>query len=153
MTRENRYCSREVFRCACSRQSTVACGIFAVSAALHGPGPEDSDAARIRDVPKIRERAREANPKAIAALFTEDADQLTTAGEWRKEVQRRPRGHHLVAGESGVAADHNQDGPALVPGVAIAHGYMKSSALAPLTPDSHHVRDGCATRRANDISP
>jgi uncharacterized protein (TIGR02246 family) len=44
-----------------------------------------SDEAAIREVVRRYVAARERNdPAAIAALFTTDADQLTSSGEWRK---------------------------------------------------------------------
>jgi uncharacterized protein (TIGR02246 family) len=43
------------------------------------------DEAAIRGVVKSYLEAREQNdPKAVAALFTEDADQLVSNGQWRK---------------------------------------------------------------------
>ena len=46
---------------------------------------EAKDEAAVRDVVKRYVDAREArDAKALAALFTEDADQLTSSGEWRK---------------------------------------------------------------------
>jgi uncharacterized protein (TIGR02246 family) len=43
------------------------------------------DAAAVRDVVKRYVDARErADAAAIAALFTDDADQLTSSGEWRR---------------------------------------------------------------------
>jgi len=44
-----------------------------------------ADDAAIRDLVKQYNNAREANdPKAIAALFVADADQLVSSGEWRR---------------------------------------------------------------------
>jgi len=43
------------------------------------------DEAAVREIVRLYVQAREArDEKAIAALFTEDADQLTSSGEWRK---------------------------------------------------------------------
>jgi uncharacterized protein (TIGR02246 family) len=53
------------------------------TAAAQAPGAED--AAAIRDVVRRYADAREArDPKAIEALFTADADQLVSSGEWRR---------------------------------------------------------------------
>jgi uncharacterized protein (TIGR02246 family) len=53
------------------------------TAAAHAPGAEDASA--IRDVVRRYADAREArDPKAIEALFTADADQLVSSGEWRR---------------------------------------------------------------------
>ena len=47
--------------------------------------PGGKDEAAVRDVVKRYMDAREArDAKALAALFTEDADQLTSSGEWRR---------------------------------------------------------------------
>ena len=44
-----------------------------------------SDDAAIKDVVRRYADAREArDPEAVAALFTEDADQLVSSGEWRR---------------------------------------------------------------------
>lgn len=52
------------------------------SPALFGAGPEDE--AAVRDlVAKYVAAREERDPKAIEALFTEDADQLVSTGEWR----------------------------------------------------------------------
>jgi uncharacterized protein (TIGR02246 family) len=49
------------------------------------PDPGGKDEAAVRDVVKRYQDAREArDAKALTALFTEDADQLTSSGEWRK---------------------------------------------------------------------
>lgn len=53
------------------------------TAASQAPGA--GDAAAIRDVVRRYADAREArDPKAIEALFTPDADQLVSSGEWRR---------------------------------------------------------------------
>lgn len=55
---------------------------------LAGAGAQTSpsaDEAAVRDVVSRYVAAREKNdPAAIGALFTTDADQLTSSGEWRK---------------------------------------------------------------------
>ena len=49
------------------------------------PQPAARDEAAIRDVVKAYVAAREqSDPAAIAALFADGADQLTSSGEWRK---------------------------------------------------------------------
>lgn len=53
-------------------------------AALQG-APTAKDESQIRDVVKKYLDAREhPDPAALGALFTDDADQLTSSGEWRK---------------------------------------------------------------------
>ena len=47
--------------------------------------PRGSDDAAVRDIVRRYTQARELNdPKAIEALFTDDADQYTTSGDWRR---------------------------------------------------------------------
>ncbi len=47
--------------------------------------PSVSDAAAIRDLVRRYVEAREArDPEAVASLFTPDADQLVSSGEWRR---------------------------------------------------------------------
>lgn len=47
--------------------------------------PDATDAAAIREVVRRYMDAREArDPEAVAALFTKDADQLVSSGEWRR---------------------------------------------------------------------
>jgi uncharacterized protein (TIGR02246 family) len=61
----------------------VTCAVMAGAAAP--AWAQESDEAAVRDVVKRYVDAREArDAKALAALFTDDADQLTSSGEWRK---------------------------------------------------------------------
>jgi uncharacterized protein (TIGR02246 family) len=70
----------------------VACAVMAGAAApawaQYAVGkiyPGGNDEAAVREVVKRYMDAREASDaKALAALFTDDADQLTSSGEWRK---------------------------------------------------------------------
>ena len=82
-----------------------------------------ADSAAVREVVRKYVEAREQrDPKLLEALFTADADQLTTAGEWRK-------GRDVVRG--GLASSQTNPGTRqitietvrpLAPGVAIADG-------------------------------
>ena len=76
-----------------------------------GPAPAAGDEAAIREVIRRYVDAREASdPKAIAALFTGDADQLVSDGTWRYgrdalvrgmlESSRRTGGHRSIHVES-----------------------------------------------------
>jgi uncharacterized protein (TIGR02246 family) len=52
-----------------------------------------ADEAAVCDIVQRYTRARELNdPKAIAALFTTDADQFTSSGEWRRGVDALVKG-------------------------------------------------------------
>lgn len=52
-----------------------------------------ADEAAVRDIVRRYTEARElSDPKAIEALFTTDADQYTTSGEWRRGVPQLVKG-------------------------------------------------------------
>jgi uncharacterized protein (TIGR02246 family) len=52
-----------------------------------------ADEAAVRDIVRRYTEARElSDPKAIEALFTSDADQYTTSGEWRRGVPQLVKG-------------------------------------------------------------
>ena len=66
--------------------SFVALALFGGSAGQTGGDRANTakDDAAVRDVVRQYVDAREArDPKAVAALFTADADQLVSSGEWR----------------------------------------------------------------------
>lgn len=57
------------------------------------PGTQSNADDAVRDVVKKYVEAREKmDPKAIEALFTNDADQLVSSGEWRKGREAVVRG-------------------------------------------------------------
>jgi uncharacterized protein (TIGR02246 family) len=64
----------------------VAAGVLLASAGLAAQTPASAtDEAAVRDVVRRYVNARELkDPAAIEALFTADADQHTTSGEWRR---------------------------------------------------------------------
>ena len=63
----------------------VAAGVFLASAGLSAQTSRSTDDAAVRDVVRRYVNARELkDPAAIEALFTTDADQHTTSGEWRR---------------------------------------------------------------------
>ncbi len=64
-----------------------------LAAVLHAQAPAVSDDTAIRDLVRRYLNAREqSSPAAVQALFTPDADQLVSTGEWRKGRD------HLVEG-------------------------------------------------------
>jgi uncharacterized protein (TIGR02246 family) len=68
-------------------------GVSAPRAQPPTAGVSDSDAAAIRDVVRKYAEARESrDAKAIEALFTPDADQLVSSGEWRRGREVLVRG-------------------------------------------------------------
>jgi uncharacterized protein (TIGR02246 family) len=64
----------------------VVAGVFLASAGIDAQSPAPAgDEAAVRDVVRRYVNARELkDPAAIEALFTADADQRTTSGEWRR---------------------------------------------------------------------
>ncbi|MGD9902587.1 MAG: SgcJ/EcaC family oxidoreductase [Vicinamibacterales bacterium] len=64
----------------------VVCLLLSASSAAAGQeGPRAGDEAAVRDVVARYVAARELkDPQAVEALFTADADQYTTSGEWRR---------------------------------------------------------------------
>jgi uncharacterized protein (TIGR02246 family) len=63
----------------------VLCLTAATSAAAQSSAAQSSDEAAVRTVVRNYVNARELrDPAAIQAIFTADADQHTTAGEWRR---------------------------------------------------------------------
>jgi len=114
----------------------LCCFISAALMAQSAPKAPSEEAA-VRDVVRRYVEARETrDPKLLAALFTEDADQMTTAGEWRRGRDNVVRG--------GLASSQANPGSRqiaieavrfLAPGVAIADGrYEISGAQAGAAP-------------------
>jgi len=63
----------------------VACVLTSASVTPSGQGSPTNDEAAVRAVVERYVAARELrDPKAVEALFTLDADQYTTSGEWRR---------------------------------------------------------------------
>ena len=59
--------------------------VMAVAGMAQEPGGSGGDEAAIRQVVQQHDDARnKADWKALGALFTQDAEQLTSAGEWRR---------------------------------------------------------------------
>ena len=65
--------------------TTLAFALLMISGAQAQPARPAGDEAAIRGVVAQYLAAREQrDPQAVGALFTEDADQLVSSGEWRK---------------------------------------------------------------------
>ena len=101
----------------------VLSSITALPAIARSAVRADDDAA-IREVVRKYVDAREKrDPSLIAALFTEDADQITTSGEWRRGRDNVVRGA-LASSQSNPGARQIAIEAVrfLAPGVAIADG-------------------------------
>lgn len=71
------------------RTTIFACALISAAAFAQAP----ADDAAIRDIVKKYVDARDRiDPKATAALFTSDADQLVSSGEWRKGLDALVKG-------------------------------------------------------------
>jgi uncharacterized protein (TIGR02246 family) len=116
----------------------LAAILIAVAAIATAARAQPQPAASAADDQQIRELVRkyvaareQQDPKAVEALFTEDADQLTSSGEWRKG---RPE---IVKGT--LASSQNSGGTRTItiqtirlitPTVAIADGRYEIAGLA-----------------------
>ena len=102
----------------------VLWSIAMLPATARTAGRASDDDAAIREVVRKYVDAREKrDPNLLAALFTEDADQITTSGEWRRGRDNVVRG--------GLASSQSNPGARQIaieavrfpaPGVAIADG-------------------------------
>lgn len=83
-----------------------------------------NDEAAVREVVRLYVEAREARDAgAIAALFTEDADQLTSAGEWRRGREALVQGAQASSARTeGKRTITVETVRFLAPGVALADG-------------------------------
>jgi uncharacterized protein (TIGR02246 family) len=105
--------------------SAVLCAALFTAAALEarGQSPSSQD-AEVRAVVKMYVDAREkTNPEAIGALFTADADQLTSSGEWRKGRDAIVRGTIASSQQTGGTRTITIETVRFpAPGVALADG-------------------------------
>ncbi len=108
------------------KQALLALLVIATAASAAGQSrpANAADEAAVRDIVRRYTQARELNdPKAIAALFTEGADQYTTAGEWRRGVPALVKGMLATsASNPGKRAINIAAVRFISPDVAIADG-------------------------------
>jgi uncharacterized protein (TIGR02246 family) len=99
------------------------CSVAALPVIAQNAAPVSDDAA-VREVVRKYVDAREKrDARAIAALFTEDADQITTSGEWRRGRDNVVRGALASSqGNPGTRQITVEAVRFLSPGVAIADG-------------------------------
>ncbi|MDX2032152.1 MAG: SgcJ/EcaC family oxidoreductase [Blastocatellia bacterium] len=90
------------------------------------------DEAAIREVVKQYVDARERiDPKAVEQLFTSDADQLVSSGEWRKGREAVVRGTMASSNSTGGKRTITVESVRfLAPDVAIADGRYELTGLA-----------------------
>jgi uncharacterized protein (TIGR02246 family) len=113
------------------RVFTLLSLVTVLSTSAQTPASVDEEAA-VREVVKRYVDARERqDPKAIEALFTEDADQLTSSGQWRRgrgEVVKGTMASSQQTGGTRTITIETVRFPAR--GVAIADGRYEISGLA-----------------------
>ena len=105
--------------------------VLSGSAAAQAPQTKNDEAA-VREVVRRYTQARElSDPKAIAALFTADADQYTTSGEWRRGLSQLVKGMlDTSARNPGTRAIEVAAVRFITPDVAIVDGEYRTGADA-----------------------
>jgi uncharacterized protein (TIGR02246 family) len=106
--------------------------IFAVSLFAQNPAGGASDEAAVREVVKRYLDVRDhQDAPALEALFTTDADQLVSSGEWRKGRTEVVRGTLASSQNSGGKRTITVESVRfVVPGVALADGRYELTGLA-----------------------
>jgi uncharacterized protein (TIGR02246 family) len=104
------------------------CIAAAVSVTAQSPAVSKADEAAVRDIVQRYTQARELNdPATIEALFTADADQYTSSGEWRRGVPALVKGmRDTSARNPGVRAIAIAAVRFVTPDVAIVDGDYKT---------------------------
>ncbi len=108
------------------------CLVIASPVTAQSPAAKASDEAAVRDIVRRYTQARELNePKAIEALFTADADQYTSAGEWRRGMSALIKGmQDTSARNPGIRAITIAAVRFITPDVAIVDGEYKTGTDA-----------------------
>ena len=118
------------------RQLYLATSLFLVAAAFAQSSQSPSDEIAIRQLVQNYMQARNTkNAEATRSLFTKDADQLVSTGEWRKGIDGLVQGamasSQKETGKSSITVESIRF---LEPDIAIADGpYETSSAASPTT--------------------
>ncbi len=105
-------------------------GVF-LALSLFAQSPEATDEASVREVVRKYMDAREhRDDKAIRALFTADADQLVSSGEWRRGRDEVERGtlasSERTGGKRTIAVTSVRF---IAPGVALVDGRYEITGL------------------------
>ncbi len=133
------------------RLLVLICLALTAPAAAQAPAANAKDEAAVRDIVRRYTQARELNePKAIEALFTADADQYTSAGEWRRGMAALIKGmQDTSARNPGIRAINIAAVRFITPDVAIVDGEYKTGTDArPLWTTLTVIRDGRGWRIA-----
>jgi len=111
--------------------AVLCCFVFAGLCFAQGSTP-GNDEAPIRKIVSKYVDARERNdPKAVEALFTSDADQLVSSGEWRKGRDAVVRGAMASSRSTGGKRTITVEQVRFVaPDVAIADGRYELTGLS-----------------------
>jgi uncharacterized protein (TIGR02246 family) len=113
-------------------QLAILCCVVSVIPWLAQDNVRHNDEAAIREVVSKYVDARERiDPKAVEELFTSDADQLVSSGEWRKGRDAVVRGtmesSRSTGGKRAITVESVR---MLTPDVAIADGRYELTGLA-----------------------
>ncbi|HEY2019118.1 MAG TPA: SgcJ/EcaC family oxidoreductase [Bryobacteraceae bacterium] len=112
---------------------TVAISLLAaLSVAAQTPASHTRDEAAIRSlVAKYVDARDQVDAKGVAALFTADADQLVSSGEWRKGLDEVVRGTMASSQASGGKRTITVESVRFISGdVALADGRYEIAASA-----------------------
>ena len=104
------------------------CMAAAIPVTAQQPAQGAADEAAVRDIVQRYTRARELNdPAAIEALFTTDADQYTSSGDWRRGLPALVKGMLATsASNPGIRAITIAAVRFVTPDVAIVDGEYKT---------------------------
>ncbi len=110
----------------------IAAAVAVLPLLAQGTGSGGADEVAVRDVVRRYVDAREGrDAKALEALFTPDADQLTSSGEWRRGRDEVVRGSLASSRASGGTRTITVEAVRFpAPGVAMADGRYAISGLA-----------------------
>lgn len=118
----------------CSISAVVLCWLAQSPAVLsaQNPGGGERDGAAIRQlIQKYVDAREQKNSQAVEALFTGDADQLVSSGEWRKGRDQVVRGAMASSARTGGKRTIALESIRYIDsGVAIADGRYVLAGLA-----------------------
>ena len=114
----------------------LAASLFLVAAAFAQSSQNPSDEIAIRQLVQNYMQARNTkNAAATRSLFTKDADQLVSTGEWRKGIDRLVQGAMTSSQkETGTSSIALESIRFIEPDIAIADGRYETSSAASNTP-------------------